>query len=428
MLSTRYALLRVIHCPTVKVLEKAASHSPGSKTRALVEHELGRILESEPFRESRRCQEFLRYIITLALDGRQDEIKERAIGIDVFARTPAYNTNDDSIVRVKASEVRKRLAQYHLLRQPDQKVRIELPPGSYVPEISWIAAPPEEGLEAPERPTRRKYLWMGVAGVGMCGAVGTLVALRREPGGYARFWAPVLRSEGPVLICLGHPVVYMISQRVHDEYHQGSSTRLGAGPDVLDLKGTVKASDIFPAPNQFVGFGDALTAVQVSSALTRLGRTSQTRIGNDVSFSELRNSSVVLIGAFSNRWTMQLNRNLRYVFDLEGRMRVIRDRTAPEKYWTPPERSPIGRVSVDYAIVSRVYEPQSGQTIVTAAGITQYGCQAVAEFLSRPGYLDHAVAGLPPGWQGKNLQFVIRAKVMGDSSVSAPEVVAKHAG
>jgi hypothetical protein len=417
---------RVINCATVKVLEKPASLIPGPKTRALVETELSRILESEPFRESRRCQEFLRYVISLALDGRQEEIKERAIGIDVFSRAHDYNTNDDSIVRVKASEVRKRLAQYHLLRQPDQRVRIELPPGSYVPEISWISPPPPEEDEPVS--SRRRYLWYGAGALGLAGAAGLARRFTSEPGGYTRFWEPVLRAEGAVLICLGHPVVYLLSQGAKEKFQPGASKLIGPDAEPVDLKGSVDASEIYPAPNQFVGYGDALTAVQVSSTLARFGRASQTRIGDDVSFSELRNSAVVLIGAFSNRWTMQLDRSLRYVFDMEGSARVIRDRAAPHNFWSPPERSPIGRVSLDYAIVSRVQEPQSGQIIVIAAGITQFGCQAAAEFLSRPGYLDRAVEGLPSGWQTKNLQFVIRAKVMGSASVSAPEVVARHAG
>jgi hypothetical protein len=88
---------------------------------------------------------------------------------------------------------------------------------------------------------------------------------------------------------------------------------------------------------------------------------------------------------------------------------------------------PSGKVPEDFAIVSRVFDAQSGQIVITAAGITQYGSQAAAEFLSRPENLDRAVEGLPAGWPGKNVQFVIRTKVMG-AAVSAPEVLARHAG
>jgi hypothetical protein len=37
------------------------------------------------------------------------------------------------------------------------------------------------------------------------------------------------------------------------------------------------------------------------------------------------------------------------------------------------------------------------------------------------------VEGLPREWAKKNVQFVIRTKVMG-AAVSAPEVLARHAG
>src|SRR5689334_20286648 len=76
--------------------------------------ELERILASPAFRGSKRSQEFLRYIVANALDGRTDLLKERSLGVGIFGRPADYDTGDDAIVRVKASEVRKRLAQYNL--------------------------------------------------------------------------------------------------------------------------------------------------------------------------------------------------------------------------------------------------------------------------------------------------------------------------
>jgi hypothetical protein len=413
----------------MKLLEEhrtPSSKPAGAKTRAIVEQELNRILESDSFRESKRCQEFLRHVVTLTLEGRTEEIKERAIGIDVFGRAAAYSTNDDSIVRVKASEIRKRLAQYHLLRHADQKVKIDLSSGSYVPEISWIAPPPEEPVPEPRRTFGRRWIaWL--AAVALIAAAAALFLLRPAQNGHARFWGPVLRNQDPVLICLAHPVVYLLSKRLHDQYRAERAGAMEPGPYVIPLKpGYVDAQDIVPVPDQYVGVGDSVASVLLSNMLTRMGRASQTRIGNDVSFSELRHSTVILVGAYSNRWTMQLTGELRYVFDLHDGNKVIRDRAAPERTWAPPVMGAAGKVTEDYAIVSRVFEPKSGQIVVSAAGITQYGSQAAAEFLSRPEYLDRAVDGLPSGWPKKNLQFVIRAKVLG-SSVASPEVAAQHA-
>jgi hypothetical protein len=78
-----------------------------------IKSELERILTSPGFRTSKRSQEFLRYIVDTALDGRYDDLKEQVIGYQVFQRCPDYDTGEHSIVRVKANELRKRLAQFY---------------------------------------------------------------------------------------------------------------------------------------------------------------------------------------------------------------------------------------------------------------------------------------------------------------------------
>lgn len=57
--------------------------------------------------------------------------RERVTGKEVFERTPAYDTSEDSIVRVRATGLRKRLAQYYG-GAPDREheLRIHLPAGS----------------------------------------------------------------------------------------------------------------------------------------------------------------------------------------------------------------------------------------------------------------------------------------------------------
>src|ERR1700719_230080 len=124
-----------------------------SDQRLAVEAELGRILQSPGFRTSKRSQEFLRYIVTTALDGRSDDLKERVIGHVVFHRLPDYDTGEHSIVRVKANELRKRLAQFYSEASEPSVVQIQLPRGSYTREFRWMAisepgASPESVLSA----------------------------------------------------------------------------------------------------------------------------------------------------------------------------------------------------------------------------------------------------------------------------------------
>ncbi len=94
------------------------------------------ILEGTVFKASHRSGQFLRYIVDQAIAGHFESLKERVIGVELFGRSPSYDTGEDAIVRVTASDVRKRLMQHYGRHGAVSKFRISLPLGSYIPEIT----------------------------------------------------------------------------------------------------------------------------------------------------------------------------------------------------------------------------------------------------------------------------------------------------
>lgn len=115
-----------------------------------VEAELERVCLSPAFRSSKRSCEFLRYVVRVALDGRMDSLKERSIGIDLLGRNSSYEPSTDATVRVRANEVRKRLASYYGSATPEV-FRIDLPAGAYVPRfLPTELLAPIATMEAPE--------------------------------------------------------------------------------------------------------------------------------------------------------------------------------------------------------------------------------------------------------------------------------------
>jgi hypothetical protein len=91
---------------------------PQAIDRVEVSQQLERIFASPHLRNSKRCQTLLSFVVEAALEGELDRIKERTLGVEVFGRDPDYDTNQDSVVRNAAIEI-----------------RIVLPQGSYVPEF-----------------------------------------------------------------------------------------------------------------------------------------------------------------------------------------------------------------------------------------------------------------------------------------------------
>jgi len=74
--------------------------------RDLITWELNAILSSSHFSGSKRYPALLKYVVSKALDGHSEELKERTLGVEVFDRSPDYDTNADPVVRFSASEVR----------------------------------------------------------------------------------------------------------------------------------------------------------------------------------------------------------------------------------------------------------------------------------------------------------------------------------
>lgn len=103
----------------------------------LVRLELDRILKSPPFQSSRRCHDFLHYIVERTLDGELDSLTERFLGAELFGRPIDYDTKSDSIVRVRANDVRRRLAECYADHHLSPDVVISLSTGSYIPEFHW---------------------------------------------------------------------------------------------------------------------------------------------------------------------------------------------------------------------------------------------------------------------------------------------------
>ena len=82
----------------------------GNDSVTAVELELLSLLDGPAFRGSPRSRVFLQFVVEETLAGRQDSLKERTVGIAVLGKRADYDTGADSGVRVRANDVRKRLA------------------------------------------------------------------------------------------------------------------------------------------------------------------------------------------------------------------------------------------------------------------------------------------------------------------------------
>ena len=137
----------------------SATHAAAiAKIGEAVKHEgelrshLAEIINGAAFKGSHRSQAFLKHIVEHALHGEPADLRERSIGVALFGRPVTYDTADDAIVRVTASDVRKRLLQHYGNTGAESKFRINLPSGSYVPEFCLVPTAALRSLGPPVDP------------------------------------------------------------------------------------------------------------------------------------------------------------------------------------------------------------------------------------------------------------------------------------
>jgi len=390
------------------------------------------ILGSPEFRHSARGKQFLEFVVRNKLEGHDEMLKERTIGKELFRRNADYSTGDDPIVRVQAGELRKRLEHYYQAAGNTSAVRIELPVGSYVPEFHFHAADSKtekKPLATEMKPRRGRWLLATVALVLLAGVLtvaGRLTILR--PTALDRFWAPVFSTQDPVLICVSKPLLYRPSIDLFRRYvktHPGTFDdevdRLNE-PLPLDPKDKISWGEMITFPDFGVGAGDVYAAFRISGVLGKLNKPTQLRIGNGPAFEDLRNSPAVIVGAFSNRWTMELTSGLRYGFAEKDGIFWIQDRTDDAKRWYA-KLGQHWQVTEDYGVATRLLDSKTGHLVITVGGITAAGSDAASEFVSNPDYLAAAFRSAPTNWDYKNLQVVVRTAVV-DSIAGPPQVVA----
>lgn len=117
--------------PTLKSTRQAESE----EDKAEITDELHRILASKTFEKAFRLRELLNWIVLHWLEDHDKQLDCYAIAIAVFSRDESFDASIDPIVRVEASRLRRRLQKYYSGEGISDAVRIDLPSGTYTPQV-----------------------------------------------------------------------------------------------------------------------------------------------------------------------------------------------------------------------------------------------------------------------------------------------------
>ena len=360
--------------------------------RDLVTKELNAILSSSHFSGSKRYPALLKYVVSKTLDGHTVELKERTLGVEVFDRSPDYDTNDDPVVRFSASEVRKRIAQYYSEDGESSQLQIHLPLGCYVPEFKpKVAAPNRIVLWR-----RRSLWWVAPALLLTLAALGAYSYRKASAPKIAdKLWGQLLYSPASVLIVVG--------------------TSDFVPPAVKPVE--ADQTDLLRGPYHHITMSSALALARVAGFLQVSGKAYEIKDDREVSLTDFRARPVILIGARNNPWTMRLTDPLRFRFDY-GLLSRIQDRKNPDSNeWSDPHTYEKADLSTcDYALITRYHDMTTDGVVMVIAGLGTYGTEAASEFVVSSQYLNQLFSKTPADWKDKNLEIVIRTdKINGEA-------------
>jgi len=412
-----------------------AWHPQTREDRDAILRELQAVLASPHFCNSKRYPALLQYIVENTLAGKSELLKERTLGVEVFDRSPSYDTNADTVVRYTAGEVRKRLSLYYHELDEKPVIQISLPAGSYIPEFLHSQEEPKESaghapsssslvheplghtiLDAvspwtgdgelhatalaeihPHSTTHSRRWWLSVA------AIVAVIALAgfgwRYRAGHPstpidEFWAPILRNQPAVMVCVGGSV---FSQ----SHVSGVDT---AGKDI-----------VYP----FVSMQSASAIASLAGMIERNGATTRLQPSATTPLTELRERPAILLGGFNNEWSMRLLDPLPYHLAQLPEESIV-ETAKPETRWVRDPSLPYSSAD-DYALVARFRDTTTDGWVVVLAGVGRNGTEAAAQFATSPHYMQLLRDQLGKNIANQNIEVILRVKVI-DGKTGAPSI------
>jgi hypothetical protein len=379
-----------------------------------------RLATSPYFRGSTRYPSFLKFIVEQTLEGQASTLKERTLGIEVFGRSPGFDTSGDPIVRVAAAEVRKRVAQYYQDPGHENETRIDLHPGSYVPHFIFATSLAETQNAASESDDSDH-----------------LPAAVQEPQN------PGLKPKLKRLILVGLALIISIvllggiAKHIWDSRRTtlldsmwSDSSEITVCAGVLTAPLPIAASELDPHDTRgmnsaFVPFGDTLAMSRLQAAFLEHHQKSRIKVCNSVTYEELRRSPTALVGAYDNDWTMRIAQSLRFRFSSSGPAGryIIDSKSGPNARWTIEYGSADGSIVQDYAIAAMLNDNMLGQPVLIIAGIGPNGTMAASEFFSSNSSVKLIRSVAPPYWKGRNFEAVLSTQVV-KGNTGPPRIVA----
>ena len=262
--------------------------------------EVQRVLHSAQFRRAPKLQRFLSLICEYHFTNRSQDINEFLIATEAFGKGPTFDPSQDSLVRVQAREVRRRLREYYQGEGKDSKLILDVPVGSYAPVFS-----PVHSVAHPARVNSPRIAWAMLSVTALaCAALLFSAARERErwitPAHHltplvSRLWDRFLDSDAATVLVVSNPDV---------------GECVDTQPAVVKVASAGIAKET-PCPDEYTGMGEAVAINLISNLFESHQKTLLVKQSRMVTEDDVKRYNLVLLGGrLVNNWTLRLGADL----------------------------------------------------------------------------------------------------------------------
>lgn len=426
---------------------------------------LKEVIEGSAFKGSHRSGQFLKYIVEQSIAGHFESLKERVIGVELFGRSASYDTGDDAIVRVTASDVRKRLLQHYGKYGTTSEFRITLPLGSYIPEISRdthvevnhlhtaVVTPESVPVPVPLAPVAvpaikpypetqhvishgKKLLYFGilftVLNIFVWGVFWFHFLRAETTSSSALPWSAIFRSPHSIKLITSDPNIAEIQGFTGGQITVSDYANHDYIPDPSKLTAEVIhfCKDILR--------GDKAAAVDtpIVANVAALAQASSRKISvhaaRSVRLSDIQtDDNLILLGSpRSNPWSAFFSDQLdfKFAFDKDSGQEIIRNVHPQAGELSSYVPTALGwATGQSFAIIAFIQNPDQNGQVLLLAGANGEGTEAAGKFVMEIPRLSATLkkCGIPPTGPLQHFELLLRLNTMAGSP-SNVDVLACH--
>ena len=371
-----------------------------------------RIAASRQFAKAPQVRDILVYICQRALMDPGAGIREYEIGCNALGRKVDFSPNEDNIVRVQVSHLRKKLDEYFAAEGKEEPLRISVPKGGYVPHfeprVEIVAAPDPSLAKADSAPpaspgSRRSFAWIVALAVstGLLAIACLYLALHplaapaasqpraSQPMRQDPFWSRVFGPGQQAGIVVADSCLVMLQDILHTdlsvaEYlsHQYPEELLNQVPS-----GGLRSALELIASRQYTSLAD----INIASRLVELslqfgGSRAPIRYARHMNIRDFKTENLILIGSRRGvPWVQLFEPQMNFYFEEKKAahqfyLRNKRPKPGELATYVPMER---GGVTETYAVIALL--PNLGNTgaVLVLSGISMVASEAAGEWVAR---------------------------------------------